>query len=140
MTIPTRRYRPTLAFAIATLLASLPAAYAAEDSTPAPETRKERIKEGADRMADKLGLTDDQRAKIKALNQQEKAELDTLRADKALAKEDRHAKAEAVRAKYREQRQALMTPEQRAKADKMHERMKERRERHGDRDEKPGDK
>lgn len=139
MNLPTRRYRPTFAFAIATLLASLPAAYA-EDSAPAPETRRERLKEGGDRLADKLGLTDDQRAKFKVINQQEKAELDTLRADKSLSKDDRHAKAEAVRAKYREQRQALMTPEQRAKADKMHERMKERRERRADGDDQPGNK
>ena len=138
MNTPTKRYHPSLTFAIGVLLASLPAAYAADsEATPptTPEARREKMEKGAERMADALGLTDDQKTKFKAINQQEKSEMETLKANTALSKEDRHAQAEAIHQKYRGQRDALLTPEQKVKADKMRERMEKRRERH----EKDGD-
>ena len=90
--------------------------------------RRERLQQGADRMADELGLSDTQRTQIQELARQERAELDALR-DTALAKEDRKAKAHEIREKYRAQRQAVLTPEQRTKADKMRGKFEKHRDR-----------
>ncbi len=136
MNTPTKRYHPSLTFAIGVMLASLPAAFA-ESTSPAPEARRERLEKAGDRLADELGLSDDQKAKWKAIGQQEKSELDALRDNTALARDDRRAKAGEIHRKYKEQRDALLTPEQRAKAEKMRERMEKRRE---ERREKDGDK
>ncbi|MEN9404911.1 MAG: hypothetical protein RL091_3614 [Verrucomicrobiota bacterium] len=89
-----------------------------------------------DRLGDELGLSADQKAKIKELNQKEKAEVEALRADTSMSKEDRRTKMQSIHKSYQEQRQALMTPEQRAKADKMRDGMEKRRERREDRREK----
>lgn len=132
MNTPTKRYHPSLIFAIGALLASLPATYAEETAAPAGETRREKMEKAGDRMADALGLTDDQRAKFKAINEQEKAEMKALRDNTGLSGEDRRAKAGEVHKKFKDQRDALLTPEQKAKADKMRERMEKRRDKDGD--------
>jgi periplasmic protein CpxP/Spy len=118
----------------ALLLSSLPVLRADERPNrpdgPPPGERREQM--GA-RMAEALGLNDDQRVRLKAIGDQERAEMQALREDAATAKEDRRAKAQAIHEKYKAQRDAVLTPEQRAKADKMRERMgdrmQERRER-----------
>ena len=91
------------------------------------EMRREKMGE---RMAQELGLSDDQKAKMKALEQQEKSELDALRANTALAKEEKHTQAEAIRKSYKDKRDALLTPEQLTKAKAMREKMKDRMEEH----------
>jgi len=85
-----------------------------------------------DRMAEELGLTADQKARMKELNQQEKAELDALRGDTATAKEDKRARFEAIRKSYMDKRQAIMTPEQREKARQMRENMRDKMEKRRD--------
>ena len=96
-----------------------------------PEGRREMRREKmGDHMAAELGLSDDQKAKMKPLEQQEKTELDALRANTALAKEEKHTQAEAIRKSYLDKRQAIMTPEQREKAKAMREKMKDRMEEH----------
>ena len=129
-----RSYHPGMILTLAALLAALPALSRAEE--PAPEGRREKMQAAGDRMAEELGLTEEQRAKLKPLFEQERAELDALRADTTVAKEDRRAKAGVIHKKYRELREAILTPEQRAKAEKMRENF---RKNHGDRDEKPAD-
>jgi Spy/CpxP family protein refolding chaperone len=141
MNTPTKRYRPSLTFAIGVMLASLPAAFAVDsEATPSPETRRERMEKAGDRLADELGLSDDQKTKWKAIGEQEKAEIDTLRKDTSVAKEDRRAKAGEIHQKYKAQRDALLTPEQKTKADKMRERMGKWQERREGRKDKNGDK
>jgi len=124
-----RSYHPGLIFTFAALLAAVPSLVRAD--TPPPEARRERMQEGAQRMADELGLTEDQRAKWKSYADQERAELEALKADTSAAKETRRAKAGEIRQKYRELRQAVLTSEQRAKADQMRDRMEKRRTDHG---------
>ncbi len=92
------------------------------------------MEKAGDRLAEALGLTDDQKAKWKAINEQEKAEMDTLKGNTALSKDDRRAKAMDIHKKYKDQRDAVLTPEQKAKADKMRERGEKRREEHHDGD------
>jgi Spy/CpxP family protein refolding chaperone len=118
-----------LLFLLGSILAALPALRAA-DTPGAPEgERRERMQQGGERMAEALGLTEEQKAKMKEINQREKAELEALREGAAGAKEENRAKAKAVHEKYRAERNALMTPEQQAKAEKMRERMEKRGER-----------
>jgi Spy/CpxP family protein refolding chaperone len=118
----------SLAVALGAIFLSLPAAGVAGEPAPGGE-RRERLQQGADRMADELGLNETQRAKIKELAQQEKAELDALRDNAAVAKEDRKAKAHEIREKYRAQRHAVLTPEQQAKAEKMRGKFEKHRDR-----------
>jgi len=120
---------------LAALLAAVPTIIRADE--PSPEARHEKVKEGGQRMADELGMTADQREKWKSYAEQERAELDALKADTAVAKEARRAKAGEIHKKYRDLRQAVLTPEQRVKADQMRERMEKHRAEHG---EKPADK
>ena len=131
----------SLAVALGAIFLSLPAVAEPGGAAPGGE-RRERLQQGADRMADELGLNETQRAKIKELAQQEKSELDALRDNAAVSKEDRRAKAMEIREKYRGQRQAVLTPEQQAKAEKMRgkfEKHRDRMERREERREKRGE-
>jgi protein CpxP len=116
----------------AALLAALPTLSLAGEN--APSGRREKMQAGADRLAEELGLSDEQRAKLKPLFEQERTELEALRADTSLAKEDRRAKAGVIHRKYRELRDAILTPEQRAKAEQLRENFGKRR---GEPGEKP---
>ena len=87
-------------------------------------------------MGDELALTEDQKARIKELNQQEKAELKALH-DSNAEKEDKRAQLDAIRKSYLDKREAVMTPEQRDKARQMREKLEQRRQEH--RREKPAD-
>lgn len=93
-----------------------------------PEARRERREKMGDRMAEELGLSADQKAKMKEIEQQEKSELDALRDNTGVAKEDKRAQFQAIRKSYMEKRQAIMTPEQREKAKAMREKMGKRME------------
>ncbi|AOS44411.1 hypothetical protein Verru16b_01473 [Lacunisphaera limnophila] len=107
-------------------LAALPALRAADKPEAPMGERRERLHQGAERMAEKLGLDETQKVKMKEITQQEKAELDALRASAAGAKEEHRAKAKAIHEKYRDQRHAILTPEQKVKADEMRAQMEER--------------
>ncbi len=135
---PRETLSPEPHFILGALLAALPAAYAADEpaAPPSPEARRERMEKAADRMTDELGLNDDQKAKWKTIGQQERAELKTLHDNAALSQEDRRAQAGEIHKKFKDQRDALLTPDQKAKADKMRERFEKRQEHR----EKAGDK
>lgn len=111
----------------ASLLLSAAALRAADDARP-PRPSGEQREKMADRMAEELGLNDAQKAKMKAIGAQERAELDALR-QKGGAPEEKRAEAKAIREKYRAQRDAILTPEQRTKAAQMREKLGP----HGDR-------
>jgi Spy/CpxP family protein refolding chaperone len=64
-----------------------------------------------------LNLTQDQKAKIKALHEQEKKEMEALKNDKTATKEQR----QQLHKKYEEQMQAILTPEQKQQLEKMKE-------------------
>ncbi len=93
-----------------------------------------------DRMAKELGLSDDQKAKMKVLGQAERAEMEALRDQSSKLRDEQRAKFESIHKGYMEKRQAIMTPEQREKAGKMREQMRgkmqERMERMHDRGER----
>lgn len=138
-----KNLRACLFLVVATSFSALPALRAADTPPPPPGAgeRRERMKENADRMAEVLGLSEEQKTQMKAFHQEEKAELDALRATAGEAKEGHKAQAQEIRKKYMEKRHAIMTPEQRVKAEEMRGKMEKRRERmeKGEgRPEKPG--
>lgn len=114
---------------VASILLAVPALRAGElAGNPAQEQRRERLRE---HLEDKLDLTAEQKTRMQAINQAQRAELEALKADTSLSKEDRRTKAAAIHEKYKAQRDAVLTPEQRAKADKMRAKAEKRREKRG---------
>ncbi len=93
---------------------------------PPPHERRERM---GDKMAEMLGLSEDQKTKMKQIGDQERIELDALRDNTALGKDERRTQAKAIHEKYKAQRDAVLTPEQKAKAEQMRAKMDDRRER-----------
>jgi Spy/CpxP family protein refolding chaperone len=134
----------SLLLALSAALLALPAVQAEEIPAGGPpdgQRAMNREKMG-EKMADELGLSADQKAKMKELNQQQKAELKALHDSAAPAMQEQRAKMEAIRKSYMEKRQAIMTPEQREKATQMRGNMEKRRGEHkpkGERPEKPAE-
>jgi periplasmic protein CpxP/Spy len=128
--------RKSLALVLGAVLLSLPALRA--EGPPAgglgggpPDGKREMRREKMGAMAEELGLSEDQKAQMKDVLQQEKAELDALRDNTSLAKEDKRAQLDAIRKSYMEKRHAIMTPEQREKAKAMRGKMGKRMEERG---------
>ncbi len=118
--------------ALGAALLTLPAVQAEEIPAGGPPDgqRAERREKMGERMAKELGLNADQQAKMKELNQAEKAELDALRDGAGPAVKEQRAKIEAIHKSYMGKRDALLTPEQLVKAKAMREKMKQRMEEH----------
>ena len=72
-------------------------------------------------FTEKLGLTQDQQAKIKPILEDEKKSLDALHDDTTVAKDAKRAKFVEIRKTHREQIRALLTPEQQKKLDTLKE-------------------
>ncbi|MBI2517557.1 MAG: hypothetical protein HYV95_11685 [Opitutae bacterium] len=92
------------------------------------EKRHERMKERGEHAAEELGLSADQKAKMKEFNQQEHSAVEAVRADASLSKEQKKAKAQEIHQSFKGQRDAILTPEQKTKADQMRAKAKGRRE------------
>ena len=107
----------------------------AEDTTPTPaggpppehrEGVRQRFKERGDRIAKELDLTEAQNAQMKTLGEEQRAAADTVRADAALTPEQKKDKVAQLWQDFQAKRQALLTPEQKVKADSMKEKFKDR--------------
>lgn len=79
------------------------------------------------RLADRVGLSEDQRQRLSALMQKHLGEAKALRENAALSPEDRRAQLSALRQQHRAEVAALLTPEQRAAWEAARERMREAR-------------
>jgi Spy/CpxP family protein refolding chaperone len=77
---------------------------------PSPADRIAKMKEN-------LGLSDDQATKIKAILESEAKEGQELRKDDSIPMEQKKEKMKAIREKNKAAIDAILTPEQRAKAD-----------------------
>ena len=122
-------------FTIAALALGLaiPAARAQDAGTPPPPPpppagehgamHKERGPrgDGLKFFTEKLGLTQDQQAKIKPILADQKKALDTLGDDASIEKGAKRAKSMEIRKAHREQIRALLTPEQQKKLDELKE-------------------
>ena len=94
----------------------------AEDSNPKPAARgKGKGGERHDRMkqvVDELNLTDDQKAKVKPIFQDEAQKLKALREDTSLGKEDKKAKLKSIREDAHAKLKPILTSEQLEKLNK----------------------
>ena len=102
------------------------AVYAASTPTPtptpatpppaAPKTAPHPGDKFAALMAEKLGLTPEQKSKIDGLREEGRAAFAALQADQSLSTDDRRAKGRALFEAQREKMKAVLTPEQQMKA------------------------
>ncbi len=77
-----------------------------------------------------LNLTKDQQDKVKAIQDKQRAEMETIR-NSSLSREEQRTKMMDMRKKYNEEIEAILTPEQKekykAKQKEMQEQMQQRR-------------
>ncbi|MBI2814629.1 MAG: hypothetical protein HYX71_10125 [Opitutae bacterium] len=95
--------------------AANPPAPAATTPAPAPAAKPQPGDQFAAMVADKLGLTAEQKSKIDALRQAQRTALDAVASDKSLSDDDRRAKVRGVIKTHGEQMKAVLTPEQQKK-------------------------
>jgi len=72
-------------------------------------------------LAEKLQLTDDQKAQVKTILNGDETQMKALRDDDALSEEDRRAKFMALRKSTHDQIRALLTPDQQKTFDSLPE-------------------
>lgn len=108
--------------AVAVALAA-PFAFAQGNDAPPPPPQGEPGKgphgDPLKALTEKLGLTEEQQTKIKAIFEDEKKTGKAIREDKSLSKDAAHAKMDENRKTHREQVRAVLTPEQQKKFDEM---------------------
>lgn len=78
------------------------------------------------RMAELLALTDDQKAKLKPVFEQNAKDMKALMEDQALTREQKREKFSALRKTSNEAVEAVLTPEQKEKLAKSREEMRKR--------------
>jgi Spy/CpxP family protein refolding chaperone len=109
---------------------ALPSGAFAEEGKP--EKQEERAgrwnpEERLARMKERLSLTDEQAAQVKAIMEKGQEESRTLREDKNLSKEDRREKMKEFRKAQVDEIDAVLTPEQRDKAKEMRKEQRKNR-------------
>lgn len=113
----------------AAIALAAPISYADDNTPPPPPPQGEHgpdHKGGhhGDRfkfLCEKLGLTDDQKAKVKPIVLDEMKAIKAVREDKSLDHKAKGPKIEEIRKSHREQIRALLTPEQQKKLDELKE-------------------
>lgn len=81
--------------------------------------RKEMGEKRAQEMKTKLGLSNDQSAKLKSQNDATHAQMKAIKEDNSLTKEAKKEKMKSVKASAKEQRKSVMTADQLKKMDEM---------------------
>ncbi len=106
------------------LLSFVPAALQAQDAAPAPgdqqaqqqpRSPEQRVDRMLDRMTQNLGLSDEQREKIRPILLDQAQQMRALHDDTSLSPQDRRAKVRALRRATRQKVDQILTPEQKAK-------------------------
>ena len=101
--------------AAAAVFTSSFAALAKGENPKAAHAPGERLK----MMSEKLGLTDEQKEKLKAIFAKNMPKMKEIRADAALSQEDQRAKMMEIRKAEMAEIRALLTPEQQEKMKEM---------------------
>jgi protein CpxP len=117
-----------LACAVFVALGCLPAFTqgAGDQAATVDPATKAKVQEGLQKLATQLQLTDDQKAKIKPLLQEQYTQLKSVHDDTSLSSDQKQAKMKAIHQDYHSQIQAVLTPEQQKKYAAMKEqKMKE---------------
>jgi Spy/CpxP family protein refolding chaperone len=84
-------------------------------------------------LQEKLNLTDQQQQQAKALREDFKKQMSTLKEDKSLTDEQRKEKMKEMAKQQHEKMQSILTPEQKEQAEKMRSEMKQKHQ-EGDKD------
>jgi Spy/CpxP family protein refolding chaperone len=136
------KHLKTAAFALgAVLLAAPTMGFAQENATPPASndqaTTQAMGNRGHMRQADpakrlewmskKLNLTDDQKAKLQPIFQDEFQQMKAVRDDASLSREQRHEKMMQIRQTFHPQVTAVLTPEQQQKLEQMKQERASRR-------------
>jgi periplasmic protein CpxP/Spy len=77
-------------------------------------------------LSEKLNLTDDQKAKLKPILEDEMQQMKAVREDSSLSQEQRRAKMKSIHESLHEQINAVLTPEQQAKFKQMRQEQMEK--------------
>jgi Spy/CpxP family protein refolding chaperone len=95
--------------------------FAGQEAGAAPQTAQRarpargRVEGELQRMGERLKLTDEQKAKIRPILQNEYKQLEDLRANSSLPQGEARTKAAAIRKSARQQIGQILTPEQKEK-------------------------
>ena len=80
-------------------------------------------------LSEKLNLTDDQKAKVKPILQDQMQQMKAVREDSSLSEDQRRAKMKSIHESLHDQINAVLTPEQQAKFKQMqHEEMEKHKQ------------
>ena len=82
-------------------------------------------------MAKKLNLTADQKSQLLPILTAQRDQMESLRSDSSLSREDRHAKMQTIHADSETKIRAVLTDQQKQTYDQMQQQMRERRQNHG---------
>jgi Spy/CpxP family protein refolding chaperone len=106
----------SLLFGLAVTLTACPA-FAQEHHA----TVENRLEE----MSKELNLTDDQKAKLKPILEDEKQQMQTIHNDTSLSHDQKMAKAKEIREAHNSQISTILTPDQQKKGEEMKKKAKE---------------
>jgi protein CpxP len=103
-----------------------------ESQTPTPDKHpgmhhEESADQHLQMLSEKLNLTDDQKAKLRPILQDQMLQMKAVREDSSLSQEQKRAKMKSIHESSHDQINAVLTPEQQAKFEQMR---KEQMEKH----------
>ena len=81
--------------------------------------RRDWVEDRLERMSRRLNLTDEQKAKIRPILQDEQKQMKALREDASVSQEQRREKARQIRNSNQRQIDEILTPEQKEKRKEM---------------------
>jgi|SRR5215472_1147490 len=96
-----------------------------EKQAPTPEKRSgmhdqgESLDQHLQTLSEKLNLSDEQKAKIKPILQDQMQQMKAVRADSSLSKDEKQAKIKSIHDSSHDRINAVLTPEQQAKLKQM---------------------
>ena len=99
------------------------------DKHAAVHQKGESAEQHLQMLSEKLNLTDDQKAKLKPILQDQMQQMKAVREDSSLSEDQRRAKMKSIHESLHDQINAVLTPEQQAKFKQMqHEEMEKHKD------------
>jgi periplasmic protein CpxP/Spy len=91
----------------------------AQEATQSSAQQQDNAESKLQQMSQELNLTDEQKAKLKPILQDEGEQLRTLKSDTSVATQEKFQKAKEIRASHKQQIDAILTPDQKQKWQQM---------------------
>lgn len=99
------------------------------DKHAAMHQKGESAEQHLQMLSEKLNLTDDQKAKLKPILQDQMQQMKAVREDSSLSEDQKRAKMKSIHESLHDQINAVLTPEQQAKFKQMqHDEMEKHKE------------